>query len=121
VIVSREPDDATLARVYAAATAAAADRRAAEDATVQVFATAEPFDGDAERLAATAVRLALRAAPAPAFARMALADAEAVALCRLLRLDVGRVAALLGIGAPEARRRLTRGLADALPRPAGGG
>jgi hypothetical protein len=112
VIVSAAPDDTTLARVYAAATAAAADRGAAEDATARAFASA---DRDAERLSATAIRLALRAAPALPFARMRLADAEAVALCRLLRLDVGGVAALLGIAAPEVRRRLTRGLADMRP------
>jgi DNA-directed RNA polymerase specialized sigma24 family protein len=118
VIVSREPDDTTLARVYAAATAAAADRRVAEDATVRAFASADSRGADAERLSATAIRLALRAAPAPAFARMRLPDAEAVALCRLLRLDVGGVAALLGIAAPEVRRRLTRGLAEMRPEPA---
>jgi DNA-directed RNA polymerase specialized sigma24 family protein len=107
-------DDVTLERVYAAATAASADRRSAEDATVRAFASAAR---DTERLSATAIRLALRAAPAPAFARMRLADAEAVALCRLLRLDVGGVAALLGVAAPEVRKRLTRGLADMLPEP----
>ncbi|MGZ8457917.1 MAG: hypothetical protein ACXWZ4_15045 [Gemmatirosa sp.] len=119
--VSREPDDATLAMVYAAATADAADLRAAEDATVRAFAAAEPAGMDAERLAATAVRLALRTAPAPAFARMAPADAETVALCRLLRVDVNRAAALLGVAAPEVRRRLTRGLAASLPEPVCGG
>jgi len=117
-MVCREPDDATLARVYAAATAAAADPRAAEDATVRAFAMAEPAGMDAERLAATAVRLALRAAPAPAFARMAPPDAETVALCQLLRLDVHRAAAVLGVAVPEVRRRLTRGLAASLPEPA---
>jgi hypothetical protein len=106
------PDDAQIARVYSAAVAAAADRDTAADATVRVFSAA--VEDDAEQLAAAAVRLALRARPAPAFARMRLADAEAVALCRLLRLDVGRVAALLGVAAPEVRRRLTRGLAAAL-------
>jgi DNA-directed RNA polymerase specialized sigma24 family protein len=118
VIASRAPDDTTLARVFAAATAAAADRRCAEDATVRAFASS---DRDPERVSATAIRLALRSAPAPAFARMRLADAEAVALCRLLRLDVGGVAAMLGVAAPEVRRRLTRGLADTLPEPAGKG
>ena len=107
------PDDAQLAEVYAAAVAAAADPEAAADATYRVFAVTGGREPDAERLAATAVRLALRDRPAPAFARMRVADAEAVALCRLLRLDVGRVAALLGVGAPEVRRRLTRGLAVA--------
>jgi hypothetical protein len=116
VTVTVAPDDTTLATVYAAATAASADRGAAEDATVRAFASR---DRDAQRLSATAIRLALRAAPAPAFAGMRLGDAEAVALCRLLRLDVGRVASLLGVAAPEVRRRLTRGLADMLPDRAG--
>jgi DNA-directed RNA polymerase specialized sigma24 family protein len=107
------PDDAQLARVYAAAIAAAADLDTAADATVRVFAAAG--QDDTERLAATAVRLALRARPAPVFARMALADAEAVALCRLLRLDVGRIAGLLGVASAEVRKRLTRGLASAVP------
>jgi DNA-directed RNA polymerase specialized sigma24 family protein len=105
------PDDAQLAEVYAAAVAAAADRDTAAEATVRVFAANEA--AGTERLAATAVRLALRSRPAPAFAQMRLPDAEAVALCRLLRLDVGRVAALLGVSAPEIRKRLTRGLATA--------
>jgi hypothetical protein len=107
------PDDAQIAHVYSAAVAAAADRDTAADATVRVFAAAR--EDDPEQLAATAVRLALRARPAPAFAHMRLADAEAVALCRLLRVDVRRAAALLGVAAPEVRRRLTRGLASAVP------
>lgn len=117
MIASWEPDDATIARVYAAATAAAADPRAAEDATVRAFAEAAPAGMDPERLAAAAVRLALRIAPAPAFARMALPDAETVAVCRLLRLDVHRASAVLGVAVPEVRRRLTRGLAATLPGP----
>jgi len=54
-----------------------------------VFAAAGPGDPNAERLSAAAVRLVLRAAPAARFAAMALADAEALALTRLLhtRLD----------------------------------
>lgn len=108
------PSDATIARVLGAATAVAAHRRAAETATVEAVATA---GADAERAAATAIRLALRAAPAPAFAPMDPGDAEAVALARLLRLREDKIAALLGIGRPEVRRRLRRGLAGALPAP----
>jgi DNA-directed RNA polymerase specialized sigma24 family protein len=106
------PDDAQLARVYGAAMAAAADPEVAADATVQVFAAGG--GDDLERAAAAAVRLALRARPAPAFAHMRLADAEAVALCRLLGLDAGRVAGLLGVATPEVCMRLTRGLASAV-------
>jgi DNA-directed RNA polymerase specialized sigma24 family protein len=103
-----------LARVYAAAVAASGDVRAAEDATVRAFETTAT---DPERLAATAVRLALRASPAPAFAGMSTPDAEAVALCRLLSLDVQRVATILGVAVPEIKRRLIRGLRAALPDP----
>jgi hypothetical protein len=103
--------------VLGAAVAAAADRRAAENATLRVFAAAGP-DAAAERLAATAVRLALRAAPATAFAGMAVADAEAVALSRLLGLREARVAALLGVSPREVRRRLTSGLSSAVPEAA---
>ena len=84
---------------------------------MRVFAAAAPATLDAERVAATAVRLALRSRAGAGVRADALADAEAVALCRLLRLDVGRVAALLGVAAPEVRRRLTRGLRAALPEP----
>ena len=85
---------------------------------MRAFAAAEPAGMDAEGVAATAVRLALRSAPAPAFARMAPPDAETVALCRLLHLDVHRAAAVLGVAVPEVRRRLMRGLAATLPEPA---
>jgi hypothetical protein len=113
---SRVPADATLARVFGAARAAAADQSAAEEATLRVFAAAGPGDPNPERLSAAAVRLVLRAAPAAPFAAMALADAEAVALTRLLGLGESRVAALLGVAPRELRRRLTRGLAAALPQ-----
>ena len=66
-----------------------------------MFAAAGPGDPSAERLAATAVRLVLRAAPAAPFSAMALADAEAVALTRLLGLGESRVAALLGVAPRE--------------------
>jgi hypothetical protein len=45
-------DDATLARVYGAAVAAAADRETAADATVRAFAAAGDTGADPERLAA---------------------------------------------------------------------
>jgi len=117
VLPPHEPGDETIAGVYAAAAAAAADPREAEEATVRAFHAAAPETLDPERVAAVAVRLVLHRNPAPAFARMDTPDAEAVALCRLLRLDVDRVAALLGVAAPEIRRRLTRGLRAALPEP----
>ena len=105
------PSDAVIARVLGAARAAAGNQGAAEAATVRAFAGG----GDAEHVAATAVRLALQAAPAAAFAAMCPQDAEAVALARLLRLPEGRIAALLGVPQAEVRRRLTRGLTTTLP------
>ena len=110
------PADATLARVLGAARAAAADQSAAEEATLRVFAAAGPGEPSAERLSAAAVRLVLRAAPAAPFAAMAPADAEAVALTRLLGLGESRVAALLDLAPRELRRRLTRGVSAALPQ-----
>jgi DNA-directed RNA polymerase specialized sigma24 family protein len=102
-----QPDDTAIARVYGAAMAAAADADAAEEATLRVFAAEGAADRDAETLAATAVRLALRAAPDPE-------DRDAVALARLLCWPEPRIAAALDIDVPEVRRRLTRGLRAAL-------
>ena len=114
VSVVREPDETAIARVYGAAVAAAADADTAEDATLRVFAAAGAGPADPEALAAAAVRLAVRAAPRRAFAQMAAADREAVALARLLRWREDRIAALLDIEVAEVRRRLARGLRAAL-------
>jgi len=110
----RQPSESTIARVFGAAVAAAADRRAAEDATVRVFAAPGARGSDGDQLAATAVCLAVRASPAPAFAAMSPPDAEAVALARLLGLKEGRIAAVLGVELSEIRLRLRRGLAATL-------
>ena len=106
----REPDEKAIARVYGAAVAAAADADSAEDVTLRVFAVAGASRAAAEALAAAAVRLAVRDAPRRAFAPMAPADREAVALARLLRWREDRIAALLDIEVAEVRRRLARGL-----------
>lgn len=106
----RDPDDATIRRVLGATRAAADGDQAAEDAVLRVFAAAGPGPHDPERLAAAAVRLALRAAPAAPFAAMAPPDAEAVALVRLVGLGAADAGALLGVAPGEVRRRLTRGL-----------
>jgi hypothetical protein len=111
----REPSESTIALVWGAAVAAAADRAAAGEATLRAFASSGS-DADAQELAATAVCLALRAAPAPAFAAMAPRDAEAVALARLLGFTVARIAAMLGVEMPEIRRRLCSGLTSASRR-----
>ena len=102
--------------VYAAALGAAADPATAEDATARVFAAAALRRSDGDVLAATAIRLALRAAPAEPFAAMDGPDAEAVALARLLRADERRIATLLGVDRVEVRRRLRRGLCAITPR-----
>ena len=106
----REHDETAIARVYGAAVAATDDADAAEDVALQVFAVAGAGAADPDALAAAAVRLAVRAAPRRAFALMAPADREAVALARLLRLREDRIAALLEIEVAEVRRRLVRGL-----------
>ena len=110
----REPDEASIARVYGTAMAAAADADAAEEATLRVFAAAGAGARDPEALAAAAVRLPLRAAPHAAFAPMAVGDREAVALARLLRWPEHRIAALLNVDVAEVCRRLTRGLRAAV-------
>jgi DNA-directed RNA polymerase specialized sigma24 family protein len=106
----QRPDEATIARVLGAARAAADGEAAAEHAVVRAFAAAGRGPHDPERIAATAVRLALRDAPAAAFAAMAPPDAEAVALVRLVGLSAADTAAVLGVAAGEVGRRLTRGL-----------
>jgi DNA-directed RNA polymerase specialized sigma24 family protein len=110
-----------IGRVFGAAAAAASDRAAAEQATLRAFeaggerarSTGERLDPD--WLAATAVRLAVRAAPHDAFAPMDPADREAVALARLLGWREDRIAAELGVEVIDVRRRLVAGLRAALP------
>jgi DNA-directed RNA polymerase specialized sigma24 family protein len=97
-----------LARVYGAALAASAGPAAAAQITGRALARAEGLDDDAA--AARAIRLAAREAPAASLALMAPDDREAIALARVARLSSGRVAAELGIGEPEVRRRMLRGL-----------
>ena len=111
-----KPTDAAIARVYGAALAVAADTEAAEDATVRVFAAAAR--ADLATLVATAVRLALRAAPGKPFAAMALDDAEAVAVTKYSGLDEAGAAACLGLSRSELRRRLVRGLTAVRREPA---
>jgi hypothetical protein len=91
------PSRQLIGRVLGAAVAAAADRESADRATVRAFAEAAGGAWDADELAATAVRLALREAPAVPFCAMASEDAEAIALARLLQLPETRIAALLEI------------------------
>jgi hypothetical protein len=106
-----------MGRVLGAAVAAAADRDSAERATVRAFAEAGGSAWDADELAATAVCLALREAPAFPFCAMGAEDAEAIALARLLQLPETRIAALLDIDRRELRQRFARGLRACLPEP----
>ena len=102
--------------MYRAALAVAADSAAAEDATARVFAAGHR--GDLGTLVATAVRLALRAAPGRPFAAMALPDAEAVAVTKYSGLDEAGAAACLGLSRSELRSRLVRGLTAVGTEPA---
>jgi DNA-directed RNA polymerase specialized sigma24 family protein len=101
-----DPD--RLARVYGAALAASAGPAAAAQITGRVLPRAEGLDNDAA--AVRAIRLAAREAPAPTLALMAPDDREAVALARLAQFSSARIAGELGIGEPEVRRRMLRGL-----------
>jgi len=59
-LAARHRHDKLIGRVLAAAVAAAVNRESAERATVRSFAEAAGGTWDADELAATAVRLALR-------------------------------------------------------------
>ena len=102
--------------MYAAALSAAAEPADAEDATARVFASAALRRSGEQVLAATAIRLVLRAGPAEPYAAMDREDAEAVALARLLRADERRIGALLGVDRAEVRARLRRGLCTLVPQ-----
>jgi hypothetical protein len=95
--------------VWRAALAASADHDVAEAVTTAVMRDAQRDAAQGE-LVRCAVLAAVRRAPAPAFASMAGAEREAVALARIARCPVGEVAAALGIGDGAARRLLTAGL-----------
>jgi len=105
--------------VYSAAFAASGDRAVAEQVTERVFLAAPSGDGDA--LAESAVLLALRSAPDPAFAAMPAEERDVVGLTRLTGAHTSRVAWVLGITPEEVRARMRRGLrvllsAGAVPR-----
>jgi len=101
--------------VWRAALAASADHDVAEEVTTAVLRAA-PRDAGQGELVRRAVLAAVRRRPAPAFAGMARAEREAVALARLAGCPVGEVAAALGIGDGAARRLLTAGLRSMRPR-----
>jgi hypothetical protein len=100
--------------VWRAALAASGDHGVAEQVTTAVLRAAprEAAEGDLVR---RAVLAAVRRAPAPAFAAMACAEREAVALARIAGCPVGEVAATLDIADSAARRLLTAGLRSVLP------
>jgi hypothetical protein len=101
--------------VWRAALAASGDHALAEEVTTVVLRAA-PRDAAESDLVRRAVLAAVRQAPAPAFAGMACAEREAVALARIAGCPVGEVAATLGIGDGTARRLLTAGLRSTLHR-----
>jgi DNA-directed RNA polymerase specialized sigma24 family protein len=96
--------------VWRAALAASADQTVAEDVATKVLAS----DAPAGELVRRAVLLAVRRAPAPAFAGMSAQQREAVALARIGGCRVDEVAATLGIGDRAARRLITEGLRSTL-------
>lgn len=98
-----------LDEVWRAALAASAHQDVAGEVTTEVLCAATP-DARAADLVRRAVLAAVRRAPAPAFAAMAGAEREAVALARIAGCPVGQVAATLGVGEGAARRLLTTGL-----------
>jgi len=107
---ARTPLAPGLAEVYGAALAAAADAQAAADVAAEVLTTApRPLPGT-DALRAAAVVLALRRAPAAAFADVPPGEREALGLARLLGLSVTEVAEALGVDRRTAAARLTAGL-----------
>jgi len=66
--------------------------------------------GDLEPVLVRGVLLAAGCAPAPAFAAMTPANRAAVALARVARLDVDRIAAVLRVPRDVASARLRDGL-----------
>jgi hypothetical protein len=101
--------------VWRAALAASGDHGVAEQVTTAVLRAA-PSDTAEGDLVRRAVLAAVRRAPAPAFAGMACAEREAVALARIAGCPVGEVAAALGIADGAARRLLTAGLRSMVHR-----
>jgi hypothetical protein len=101
--------------VWRASLAASGDHDVAEAVTTAVLRAA-PRDAAQGDLVRRAVLAAVRRAPAPAFAGMACAERDAIALARIAGCPVGEVAATLGIGDGAARRLLTAGLRSALHR-----
>ena len=110
--------DQHLDPVWRAALAASGDHAVAEQVTTAVLRAA-PRDAARPELVRRAVLSAVRRAPAPAFAAIADAEREAVALARIAGCPVGDVAATL-IGDGTARRLLTAGLRAVRHRPASG-
>jgi hypothetical protein len=102
--------------VWRAALAASGDQAVAGEVTSAVLIQAAR-DAPQGELVRAAVLQAIRRAPAPAFAAMAPAEREAIALARIAGCRVDAVAGALGIGDDAARRLLTTGLRSAQRRP----
>jgi DNA-directed RNA polymerase specialized sigma24 family protein len=107
---ARTPLAPGLAEVYGAALAAAQDAQAAADVAVEVLTDApRPLPG-IEALRVATVILALRRAPARAFAAVPPGEREALGLARLLGLNVTEIAEALSIDRATAAARLTAAL-----------
>src|SRR4051794_1510627 len=107
---ARTPLAPGLAEVYGAALAAALDERTAADIVVEVLTESPRPLPDVDTLRARTVVLALRKAPAAAFAPIPPGEREAIGLARLLGLDVGEIAKALGVDRRTAAARLTAAL-----------
>src|SRR4051794_2293918 len=114
---ARTPLAPGLAEVYGAALAAAQDAQAAADVAVEVLTDAtRPLPG-IEALRVATVILALRLAPAAAFAAVPPGEREALGLAGLLGLNVSEIATALGIDRATAAARLTAALRSLAPDP----
>jgi hypothetical protein len=101
--------DERLSWVYGAALRATDSEQAAEDATRSAFEWAvecEPLG----RLMARAVRVALDRSPAHPLALLPFPEREAIGLARIIGLNAGEIAELVGCDVAEVKRRMRRGM-----------
>src|SRR3954468_10894969 len=114
---ARTPLAPGLAEVYGAALAATVDALAAADVAAEVLTTAPRPLPSTEALRVATVILALRRAPANAFADVPPGEREALGLARLLGLSLTEIAEALGVDRRTAAQRLTAGLRSLAPDP----
>jgi DNA-directed RNA polymerase specialized sigma24 family protein len=104
--------EALLPGVYGAALAASADPAGAADVAGRVLgaAAAEGARADGRVLMERVLLSAVRLAPHPAFAAMAVDEREVLVLARLARYTVPEISAALGIAESDVRSRMLSGL-----------